>query len=186
MSSYSVDMSEEALARANERVRAIESPEDVRALRSEEIEGLCDDLRRVLIDRTERNGGHLASNLGVVELTVAIHRTFDAPRDHIIFDVGHQCYVHKLLTGRARAFETLRRPDGISGFPRREESAYDAFGTGHASTSLSAGLGFAASTRLISSMIAPPTCPGTRIQVRASCATDDLAKAPPMSFSHLT
>lgn len=143
-----IDLSAEAVARANERICAIRSPRDVQGCTPKEIPALCEDLRRVLIDRTEKNGGHLASNLGVVELTVAVHRVFDAPRDHIIFDVGHQCYVHKLITGRAERFETLRQPNGLSGFPRRDESEYDAFGTGHASTSLSAGLGFAEADRL--------------------------------------
>ena len=126
----------------------VRSPKDVKAMRDKEIPALCQRLRRVLIERTLQNGGHLASNLGVVELTVAIHRVFDAPIDHIVFDVGHQAYVHKLLTGRADAFDTLRMPGGISGFPRRDESEYDAFGTGHASTSLSAALGLARAARL--------------------------------------
>ena len=126
----------------------VRSPEDVKALPEKEIPTLCKKLRRVLIDQTLRGGGHLASNLGVVELTVAIHRIFRAPVDHIIFDVGHQCYVHKLLTGRADAFSTLRAPGGLSGFPRRDESEYDAFGTGHASTSLSAALGLARAAKL--------------------------------------
>lgn len=143
-----VDMDETSVARSLTRVLAIRSPEDIRNLSEQEISVLCDDLRRVLIDRTEKNGGHLASNLGVVEMTVAIHRVFDAPRDHIIFDVGHQSYVHKLLTGRAERFESLRQPGGLSGFPRRDESEYDAFGTGHASTSLSAAIGFAGADRL--------------------------------------
>ena len=138
----------EALSRARARLRALHAPFDVQALPSEEIDSLCADVRRVLIDRTERNGGHLASNLGVVELTVAVHRVFDSPHDHIIFDVGHQSYVHKLLTGRAEAFDTLRQPGGLSGFPRRDESEHDAFGTGHASTSLSAAIGFAQADHL--------------------------------------
>ncbi len=127
---------------------AVHSPAQLKALPASRIPALCEQLRRVLIKQTLRGGGHLASNLGVVELTVAIHRVFDAPIDHIIFDVGHQCYVHKLLTGRADAFASLRAPGGLSGFPRREESVYDAFGTGHASTSLSAALGFAEADRL--------------------------------------
>lgn len=151
MGGQGVDLSEEAVSRAHGRIRAIRSPRDVRDCPRKEIDALCDDLRRVLIDRTEKNGGHLASNLGVVELTVAVHRVFDAPTDHIVFDVGHQCYVHKLLTGRAEMFDTLRRPGGLSGFPRRDESGYDAFGTGHASTSLSAAIGFAQADRLCGS-----------------------------------
>ena len=148
MNSAKGEMTEEKIARAYARVCATSSPEAVQALSDEEIGALCEDLRTVMIDRTQKNGGHLASNLGVVELTVAIHRVFSAPTDHIIFDVGHQCYAHKLLTGRAERFDTLRRPGGVSGFPRREESEYDAFGTGHASTSLSAALGFAEADRL--------------------------------------
>ena len=134
-----------------ERVRALQFPDHLRTMTVENIAQLCEDLRRVMIDQTLRSGGHLASNLGVVELTVAIHRVFDAKLDHVIFDVGHQCYVHKLLTGRAAAFDTLRCPGGLSGFPRREESEYDAFGTGHASTSLSAAMGFAEADKLCGS-----------------------------------
>jgi 1-deoxy-D-xylulose-5-phosphate synthase len=126
----------------------VRSPEDVRALGKEDIPVLCRKLRRVLIEQTQRTGGHLASNLGVVEMTVAIHRVFHAPVDQIVFDVGHQSYVHKLLTGRADAFATLRTPGGLSGFPRRDESEYDAFGTGHASTSLSAALGLARAAKM--------------------------------------
>ena len=126
----------------------VRSPSDVKALPVKGIAPLCRKLRRVLIEQTHKGGGHLSSNLGVVELTVALHRVFDTPRDHIVFDVGHQCYVHKLLTGRADTFSTLRAPGGLSGFPRRDESEYDAFGTGHASTSLSAALGLARAERL--------------------------------------
>ena len=136
------------IKQAYERIRAIRSPEDIRGCDEQDIKALCEDIRRVLIDRTEQNGGHLASNLGVVELTVAIHRVFSSPKDHIIFDVGHQAYVHKLLTGRAAAFDTLRQSGGLSGFPRRDESEHDAFGTGHASTSLSAALGMARADHL--------------------------------------
>lgn len=119
------------------------TPEALKALSAEEIPSLCEELRRFLIDKVSKNGGHLASNLGVVELSVALHRVFASPHDRILFDVGHQSYVHKILTGRASAFDTLRTPGGLSGFPRREESAHDPFGTGHSSTSLSAALGFA-------------------------------------------
>ncbi len=126
----------------------VRSPADLKVLSQKEIPGLCDRLRRVLIEQTTKGGGHLASNLGAVELTVAIHRVFSSPVDHIVFDVGHQSYVHKLLTGRADMFDTLRAPGGLSGFPRREESEHDVFGTGHASTSLSAALGLARAERL--------------------------------------
>ncbi len=126
----------------------IDSPSDLKALEIEEIETLNGEIRDFLIDNVSRNGGHLASNLGVVELSVAIHRVFDSPKDHIIWDVGHQSYVHKLLTGRRAAFDTLRTPGGISGFVKREESEHDCFGAGHSSTSVSAALGFAEADRL--------------------------------------
>lgn len=121
----------------------VNSPADLKALPAKEINPLCKEIRTYLIEQISENGGHLASNLGVVELTLAIHRVFNSPKDHIIFDVGHQCYVHKLLTGRRDAFPTIRQSGGISGFPKRSESEHDAFGTGHSSTSLSAALGFA-------------------------------------------
>ncbi len=126
----------------------IQASDDVKKLTAEQLPALCEEIRSKLIKHVSHNGGHLASNLGVVELTVAIHRVFDSLTDHIIFDVGHQSYVHKMLTGRADLFDTLRCPGGISGFPKREESPHDAFGTGHASTSLSAGLGFACADQM--------------------------------------
>ncbi len=119
----------------------INSPEDVKRLTPKEVQALLSQLRGRITQVVSQNGGHLASNLGVVELTVALHRVFDAPRDQIVFDVGHQCYAHKLLTGRGERFETLRTFCGLSGFPKCEESEYDAYETGHASTALSAALG---------------------------------------------
>ena len=121
----------------------INSPDDLRALRDEDIPELAAEIRAFLTSTVTKTGGHLASNLGVVELTLAIHRVFDSPRDHIIFDVGHQAYVHKILTGRRDEFCSLRRPGGLSGFTKRSESRHDPFGAGHSSTSLSAALGFA-------------------------------------------
>lgn len=126
----------------------VNSPEDVKGLNSEEINAFCGEIRECIVEVTERNGGHLASNLGAVELSVAIHKVFNCPKDHIIFDVGHQSYTHKLLTGRYKNFDTLRRPGGITGFTNRDESEYDCFGAGHSSTSLSAGLGFAKADKL--------------------------------------
>lgn len=126
----------------------IHSPADLKQLTRPELARLASEIRSKIIDVTSRNGGHLASSLGVVDLTLAIHYVFDSPMDKIIWDVGHQAYAHKLLTGRAQAFETLRRPGGISGFPRRSESIHDAFSTGHSSTSISAGLGMAHAKRL--------------------------------------
>ena len=129
----------------------INSPCDLKALPADRIEPLCKEIREFLISNVERSGGHLASNLGAVELSVAIHRVFDSPTDHIIFDVGHQSYVHKLLTGRRDRFDTLRTTGGLSGFTKTSESEHDAFGAGHSSTSVSAALGFAEADRLAGS-----------------------------------
>lgn len=126
----------------------LNTSEDLRRLRPEECTLLCNEIRQELISRVTENGGHLASNLGVVELTLALHRVFDLPKDRIIFDVGHQSYVHKLLSGRFDRFSGLRSAGGLSGFQRREESPFDPFGGGHASTSLSAALGFAEADKL--------------------------------------
>ena len=127
----------------------IHSSEDVKRLSSKELPVLAQELRARIIDSVSRNGGHLASNLGVVELTIALHRAFDFPKDALIFDVGHQCYAHKLLTGRADSFDTRRQFGGLAGFPRREESPYDAFDTGHASTAISAAAGMARARDLV-------------------------------------
>jgi 1-deoxy-D-xylulose-5-phosphate synthase len=119
----------------------IDSPADLKNLSSPELQELAEELRQEIVNTVTVTGGHLASNLGVVELTIALHRIFDSPRDKIIWDVGHQSYVHKLLTGRRKIFSTLRQHGGLSGFTSREESEHDPFGTGHASTSISAALG---------------------------------------------
>lgn len=126
----------------------INSPEDLKKIPQEDLPCLAREIRHFLVSNVTKSGGHLASNLGVVELTLALHRIFDSPKDHIIFDVGHQSYVHKLITGRRELFTTLRKPGGLSGFTKRCESEHDPFGAGHSSTSLSAALGFAASDRL--------------------------------------
>lgn len=126
----------------------IKSPADLKKIDENKIDELCSEIRMCLIEKVSKCGGHLASNLGVVELSVALHRVFDSPHDHIIFDVGHQSYVHKLLTGRFQSFDTLRQGGGISGFTKRSESVHDAFGAGHSSTSISAALGFAVSDKL--------------------------------------
>ncbi|MGH9071851.1 MAG: 1-deoxy-D-xylulose-5-phosphate synthase N-terminal domain-containing protein, partial [Acidimicrobiales bacterium] len=115
----------------------IEHPADLRSLSQAELEVLCHELRTFIVDTVSMTGGHLGSNLGAVELTVAIHRVFDSPRDLIVFDTGHQAYVHKLLTGRRKAFSTLRQGGGISGYPRRSESPHDWVENSHASTALS-------------------------------------------------
>lgn len=109
----------------------------------QQLQSLCDELRSTIYETVSVCGGHLSSNLGAVELTVALHRCFDFPKDKIVFDVGHQCYTHKLLSGRADRFSTLRKEGGISGFPKREESEYDCYDTGHAGTAISAALGIA-------------------------------------------
>lgn len=128
-------------------LQQISGPSDLKALPPEQLPQLFAEIREELIETVTKNGGHLASNLGVVELTVAMHRVFDSPQDHFIFDVGHQSYVHKLLTGRQERFSTLRQPGGLSGFTKRCESEHDPFGCGHSSTSLSAGIGFAYADR---------------------------------------
>lgn len=126
----------------------VDTPEQLKALPAEQLPALCEQIREFLIGHVSRTGGHLASNLGAVELTVAIHRVFSAPQDDILFDVGHQCYVHKMLTGRKKQFETLRQLGGISGFLRPGESEYDSAVSGHASASVSAALGMARAKRL--------------------------------------
>jgi 1-deoxy-D-xylulose-5-phosphate synthase len=121
----------------------IETPADMRRLRESDLPKLARELRAETIDAVSITGGHLGAGLGVIELTVALHYVFDTPRDRLIWDVGHQTYPHKILTGRRNRIRTLRQPDGLSGFARRAESEYDAFGAGHSSTSISAGLGMA-------------------------------------------
>jgi 1-deoxy-D-xylulose-5-phosphate synthase len=121
----------------------IDNPSDLKGLTKQELEKLAAEIRQELLARVSANGGHLASNLGVVELTIALHRVFDSPQDKLIWDVGHQSYVHKLLTGRRQRFASLRQYGGLSGFTSRSESEHDPFGAGHASTSISAALGMA-------------------------------------------
>lgn len=121
----------------------VNSPKDIKKLNNDELEQLCEEIRSLMIEVVSENGGHLASNLGVVELTVALHKVFNSPTDQIVFDVGHQCYTHKILTGRKEAFSTLRTENGISGFTRPVESPHDIFSSGHSSTSISAAVGLA-------------------------------------------
>ncbi|MBQ8954213.1 MAG: 1-deoxy-D-xylulose-5-phosphate synthase, partial [Clostridia bacterium] len=121
----------------------INSPQDLKALSLEQLEGLAAEIRALLVSTVLRQGGHLASNLGAVELTLALDYVFNPPDDKLVFDVGHQAYVHKILTGRREAFAHLREQGGLSGFPRISESEYDAFSAGHASTAISAALGMA-------------------------------------------
>jgi 1-deoxy-D-xylulose-5-phosphate synthase len=126
-------------------IKKIKNPKFLKNLKTNELEELSNDIRKYIIDSVSITGGHLSSNLGVVDLTIAIHKVFDSPKDKIIFDVSHQCYTHKILTGRASEFNTLRQLDGLSGFQKREESPHDSYEAGHSSTSLSAALGMALS-----------------------------------------
>ncbi|MBE5808688.1 MAG: 1-deoxy-D-xylulose-5-phosphate synthase, partial [Clostridiales bacterium] len=121
----------------------IREPATLKECSIKELKDIAQDLRNEIIDTVALRGGHLASNLGAVELTIALHYVFNTPEDRIIFDVGHQAYAHKLLTGRVEGFRKLRARDGVSGFPQLEESEYDAFTAGHASTAISAALGLA-------------------------------------------
>ncbi len=126
----------------------ITCPNDIKKLSKKELTQLISEIRKEILTVVGKNGGHLASNLGVIELTLALHRVFDSPKDAIVWDVGHQAYTHKLITGRYKKFHTIRKWDGLSGFPKREESEHDAFNTGHASTSISAALGILEAKRL--------------------------------------
>ena len=129
-------------------LETINSPSDLKRLHRSRLPELAAEIRETIVETVSANGGHLASNLGAVELTLAIHYVFDIPEDKVIWDVGHQAYTHKLLTGRREEFHTLRKYKGLSGFPKRSENPCDAFTTGHSSTSISAGLGIAAAKRL--------------------------------------
>ncbi|PKM75220.1 MAG: 1-deoxy-D-xylulose-5-phosphate synthase [Firmicutes bacterium HGW-Firmicutes-17] len=130
------------------QLKNILSPQDLKHLSDAELQNLAGELRNRILETVSKNGGHLASNLGIVETTLAIHRVFDTPEDQIVFDVGHQCYAHKLVTGRQQEFDTLRQWNGISGFTNRKESDKDAFGAGHSGTSISAALGLATANQL--------------------------------------
>ena len=126
----------------------IDSPDDLKKVDRGELNAVCQELRNFIIDEVAKNPGHLGSNLGVIELTVALHYVFNTPYDRIVWDVGHQAYAHKVLTGRRDVFHTNRQLNGISGFPKIEESEYDTFGVGHASTSISAALGMAVAAQM--------------------------------------
>src|SRR6184192_4424395 len=129
-------------------LETINDPADLRRLPRAQLPALADELRSFVLDSVSKTGGHLSSNLGTVELTIALHHIFETPEDRIVWDVGHQTYPHKILTGRREAMARLRMMDGISGFPKRSESKYDTFGTAHSSTSISAALGMAVSSKL--------------------------------------
>ncbi|MCC7017504.1 MAG: 1-deoxy-D-xylulose-5-phosphate synthase, partial [Rhodospirillales bacterium] len=126
----------------------VNDPADIRGFSHEQLKQLAEELRRDTVRSVSITGGHLGASLGVVELTVALHHVFDTPRDRLIWDVGHQCYPHKILTGRRARMHTLRQGGGLSGFTKRSESPYDPFGAAHSSTSISAALGFAIANKL--------------------------------------
>src|ERR1700723_3125738 len=128
-------------------LKMIDSPADLKQLSREQLHALCDELRQYIIDTVSVHGGHFAASLGVVELTVALHYVFNTPDDQLVWDVGHQAYGHKILTGRRSVFHTNRKYGGISGFPKGGESIYDSFGVGHSSPSISAALGMAIASK---------------------------------------
>src|SRR6478735_6213807 len=128
-------------------LKKINSPDDVKKLDQAQLVQLCEELRQFIIDNVSVYGGHFSASLGVVELTVALHYVFNTPDDQLIWDVGHQAYGHKILTGRRETFHTNRIMGGLAGFPKRSESEYDAFGVGHSSTSISAALGMAMASK---------------------------------------
>src|SRR5216110_3542435 len=131
-----------------ELLKTIDDPARLRALERRQLAQLADELRAYVLESVSKTGGHLSSNLGTVELTIALHYVFDTPRDRIVWDVGHQTYAHKILTGRRTQMNKLRQWGGPAGFPRRDESPYDTFGTAHSSTSISAALGMAVAAKL--------------------------------------
>ena len=130
-----------------ELLAKIDSPSDLRKLDITQLTQICDEVRQYIIDIVSEKGGHFGASLGVVELSVALHYVFNTPYDQLVWDVGHQAYGHKILTGRKKNFSTNRIKDGLSGFPKRSESVYDTFGVGHAATSISAALGMAIASK---------------------------------------
>ena len=126
----------------------INSPADLKGLTKNEILSLSEELREFIIESVSQTGGHLAAGLGTVDITIALHYVYDTPRDILVWDIGHQCYPHKILTGRKNLMPSLRKKDGISGFLKRDESEYDSFGAGHSSTSISAAVGYEIASRL--------------------------------------
>lgn len=129
-------------------LETVHSPADIRKMDYQTLEQLCGEIREFLVETVSQTGGHLASNLGTVELTLAIHRVFHTPEDTVVWDVGHQSYTHKIITGRWEQFSTLRQPGGISGFPKPGESVYDAFTVGHSSTSISSAYAAACANKM--------------------------------------
>jgi len=140
-------MAEQLIAAAEEVLSRVDTPEALRALDKSDLKDVAQAVRDYLVGSVSQTGGHLAAGLGVVELTVALHYVFNTPSDRLIWDVGHQAYPHKILTGRRQRMDSLRQKDGLSGFLKRDESEYDAFGAGHSSTSISAALGMAVAAK---------------------------------------
>lgn len=126
----------------------VNDPQQLKALPADQLEPLCEEIRQFLIENVSKTGGHLSSNLGTIELTVALHRAFSTPQDKFVFDVGHQCYTHKILTGRRERFDSLRQLGGISGFPNPKESVHDAFVAGHGNTAISVAIGMAQAKKI--------------------------------------
>ena len=126
----------------------VNSPADLKGLTKKEVLSLSEELREFIIESVSQTGGHLAAGLGTVDITIALHYVYDTPRDILVWDIGHQCYPHKILTGRKNLMSSLRKKDGISGFLKRDESEYDSFGAGHSSTSISAAVGYEIASRL--------------------------------------
>lgn len=166
-------------------IEGIKGPEDLKSFKIEELKDLAKELRDLIIERVSINGGHLASNLGVVELAIALHYVFDSPLDKIIWDVGHQSYPHKLLTGRYKDFHTLRKYGGISGFPRIIESPHDAFGTGHSSTSISAATGIIVARDIIENKEFRLSNPGFQIPRKVIAVIGDGAMTAGLAFEGL-
>ena len=133
--------------KAGELLEKIEFPQDLRNLKEEQLPQVCNELRQFIIDVVSKKGGHFGASLGVVEMTVALHYVFNTPYDQLVWDVGHQAYGHKILTGRRKNFQTNRIYKGISGFPKRSESEYDVMGVGHSSTSISTALGMSVASK---------------------------------------
>ncbi|NOQ76585.1 MAG: 1-deoxy-D-xylulose-5-phosphate synthase, partial [Methylococcaceae bacterium] len=125
----------------------VNSPDDLRQLNKDQLPQLAQEIRSLIVNSVQQTGGHISSNLGVTELTLALHYVFNTPEDRFVWDVGHQSYVHKIITGRRDQMHTMRQAGGLSGFPKRSESPYDAFGVGHSSTSISAALGMAVASQ---------------------------------------
>ena len=154
----------------HELLEKIKSPQDVKNLDESKLPQLAEEVRDVIVSTVSQNGGHLASNLGAVELTIALHRVFNSPDDKIIWDVGHQVYTHKLLTGRYEEFKTLRQKDGLSGFSRPNESEHDIVFSGHSSVSISTAMGIAAANKVNGKKTF--MCTGTGRTATALCTAD--------------